>query len=482
MKLSKLTFYLAFSNLFSITLLAQVNIPEGVVYPDTLWSSTDSFYLASSTFDKIYAFPISAEDTINFGTYGHSRDVYFDIRTDLDSLRIRHVNYPEKQLIKIPLASPHDTTVCILRFQAANPVFTDEYIRNTRGVTSIEIPAVYELANIIMYLSDCSAKTQNRPQSGQYVSDVMTHFASLKDHDLIKVLNKQCADSNAYWDYYYSFRENSICFSIDENNILQYDRPYKHVTNGPSSLRAGEFRHLLYLVQDFAIQANFYAFYQDHISYYKILENRQTDLLPLKQMWQWLEREFPYRRDVYRVIFSPLIVGSHRTQRFVSGPLFEPNFIECLMFINSSEQIDVNSSYSEELKEGLRSGVVFTEIDHNYVNDASNEYRTEIKALITEKDFWATADAQGNYGTEPAIFNEYVTHGLFCLYAAEVYDEATAKEIITKRVKLMERRGFYRFNSYIERLSLLRKNNPGQTLYELYGKMIQEMHSIKKNP
>lgn len=482
MKLSKLTFHLLLSNLFSIALLAQVNIPEGVVYPDTLWSSTDSFYLASSTFDKIYTFPISAEDTINFGTYGHSRDVYFDVRTDLDSLRIRHVNYPSRQLIKIPIASPHDTTVCILRFQAANPVFTDDYIRNTRGVTSIEIPAVYELANIIMYLSDCSEKTYNRPQSGQYISDVLTHFGPLKDHDLIKVLNKQCADSNAYWDYYYSFRENSICFSLDENNILQYDRPYKHVMNGPSSLRGGEFRHLLYLIQDFAIQANFYAFYQDHISYYKTLEDRQTELLPLKQMWQWLETEFPYRRDAYRVIFSPLIAGSHSTQRFAGGPLSAPHFIECVMFINSSEKIDANASYSEELKEGLQSGIVFTEIDHNYVNPASDEYSGEIKALITEKDFWATAGAQGNYGSESAIFNEYVTHGLFCLYATEVYDEATAKEIIADRGKLMERRGFYRFNSFVEQLSSLRKDNPGQTIYELYSKIIQEMHSIKKNP
>lgn len=478
MKLSKLTFYLALSNLLSITLLAQVNIPEGVVYPDTLWSSTDSFYIASSTFDEIYTFPISAEDTINFGTYGHSRDVYFDVRTDLDSLRIRHVNYPARQLIKIPIASPQDTTICILRFQAANTDFSHEYIQKTRGITSIEIPAIYELANIIMYLSDCSAKTQNRPQSGQYVSDVMTHFASLKDHDLIKVLNKQCADSNIYWDYYYSFRENSICFSIDENNLLHYDRPYKHVRYGPSGLQGGEFRHLLYLVQDFAIQANFYAFYQDHISYYKVLENRQMELLPLKQMWQWLETEFPYRRDAYRVIFSPLILGSHSTQRFAGGPLSAPDFIECVMFINSSEQIDANSSYSEELKEGLHSGIVFTEIDHNYVNPASDEYRNEIKVLIAEKDFWATSDAQGNYGSEAAIFNEYVTHGLFCLYATEVYDDATAKEIIAARVKLMERRGFYRFNSFVERLSALRKNNPDPTIYELYGKIIQEMHSI----
>lgn len=48
-------------------MLAQVNIPEGVVYPDTLWSNTDSFYIASSTFEQLFAFPISKEDTINLG-------------------------------------------------------------------------------------------------------------------------------------------------------------------------------------------------------------------------------------------------------------------------------------------------------------------------------------------------------------------------------------------------------------------------------
>ncbi len=458
---------------------AQVNIPEGVIYPDTLWSSTDSFHIASSTSRTVYTFPISVEDTINFGTYGYSRDNYFTIYTDLGSLKVRHVNFPARQLVKIPIASPTDTTICILRFQAATCHFTDEYMKETRGLTSVQIPPVYELANIALYLSDCSVKTQNHPQGGAYIAAVLAHFSVFKDHPLVRALNKQCADPDAYWDYYYGFRESSVSFSIDEDNILQYDTPYKRVGYSPSGVPGGEFRNLLYLVQDFAMESDFYAFFSQHLPYYQALEERQAELLPIHQMWQWVEREFPYRRDVYRIIFSPLIGGSHFTERFENGPIFEPDFVECLMFIDSPEQIDANPAYSEELKEGLRSGVVFTEIDHNYINPASDEYRREVKALIADKDFWATEDAQRSYGSESAIFNEYATHSLFCLYVEETYNEATAKKVIADRVQLMERRGFYRFAAFNTAFSSLRKANPNQTIYELYGKMIQQMHTIK---
>jgi hypothetical protein len=465
--------------MISISLQAQANMPEGVVYPDTLWSSTDSFHIASTTFNESFTFPITAADTVNLGTNGNSRGGYFTIYTDLDSLRVRHVNFPAGQLIKIPIASPWDTTICILRFQASTSNFTDAYMREAKGKVSFRIPPVYELANIILYLSDCSVKTENHSQEGAYVADVVAHFSGMKSHDLIKALNTQCADADRFWDYYYSFRENSLCFSIDVDNILQYDTPYKHIRNGPSNIFGGEFRNLLYLIQDFAIQSGFYTFYNAHLPYYQTLEKRQAELLPVQQMWQWLEREFPYRRDAYGVVFSPLIEGSHSTQQLDYGPLSAPDFVECLMFINSSEFIDANPAYSEALKEGLHSGVVFTEIDHNYINPASDEYRPEVKALIADKDFWATEDAQRNYGSESAIFNEYATHSLFCLYVEETYNEATAKKVIADRVRLMERRGFYRFAAFNTAFSSLRKANPSQTIYELYGRMIEEMHAIK---
>ena len=258
-----------------------------------------------------------------------------------------------------------------------------------------------------------------------------------------------------------------------------YDTPYKHVWYDDSWVEGGYFRDLLYLVQDFVEQSNFRTFYQEHAAYYEALELRQSQLLPLNQMWAWIEKEFPQRMQAYKVVFSPLIVGSHSTQNFFRGPLFTPFFREAVMYINSPEAIDQREAYSEVLKEGLMSGIVFTEIDHNYVNPTSEESIDLIKALIDDKDFWATEEAQRGYSSEYAIFNEYMTHALFCLYVAETYETEVAEQVITRRNRLMDRRGFTKFTPFNSLLLELMRDREG-TVYESYDQLIAEMEALKR--
>ena len=199
--------------------------------------------------------------------------------------------------------------------------------------------------------------------------------------------------------------------------------------------------------------------------------------MPIQNMWQWLEKEFPQRMNAYKIIFSPLIGGSHSTQRFYNGFFQNPDYEECIMFVNSPSSLDEESEYSEQLKEGLMSGIVFTEIDHNYVNPTSKKNRGSIKTLIQNKDFWATAKAQNNYGSEYAIFNEYMTHSLFCLYVKENYPTKIAEQIIENRVQLMNRRGFIRFQSFNDRLLEFTANRT-QKIVESYADIIELMKGI----
>ncbi|MBK6500570.1 MAG: DUF4932 domain-containing protein [Saprospiraceae bacterium] len=445
-----------------------------MIFPDTLRSIKDSFYVMSPQFDKIYSQLITKEDTFNLGTAGY-KGVYMKIWTDIDTIIIPHVNYPLDQLLKIPVVSPRDTSMCILRFQGNSSNFNDKYLSLAKGKYKIEIPEVYELANIILYLSQCSNGTGNYPSS-EYANRVKIFFNAYKDHRLIQVLNNNCK-SDKIWNTYYGFRENSICFQF-ENGLLQYNTPYKHVYWDQSQINGGQFRNLLYLVQDFADRSNFQKFYSENINYYTKLVQRQYQLLPIEKIWKWLENEFPQKMQSYKILFSPLISGSHSTQKFYTGFWGEPEFVENVMFINSPEGIDLKNELSEIIKEGLISGIVFTEIDHNYVNPTSSENIVSIKELLKEKNFWAIAEAQKNYSSEYAIFNEYMTHSLFCIYVKENYKLSDANDIIKERVKLMVKRGFPKFDEFNKVLSNILKNRT-KTVYELYPEIINQMQSIK---
>ena len=167
------------------------NLLEEMWYPDTLKSGQDSFFIDSPQFDAPLICVIKNKDTVNWGTSGY-KGVYMKIWTDLDTIIVPHVNYPFRQFIKIPITSPTDTTHFVIRFQAANSDFNKAYIEKNKNNISFEIPETYELANIILYLSNCSEKTFNRPEKTEYIDKVEAHFGKFRQHKLIQILNKKC--------------------------------------------------------------------------------------------------------------------------------------------------------------------------------------------------------------------------------------------------------------------------------------------------
>ncbi len=456
--------------------LAAQTIENRIDFPDTLWAANDTFYVQGLSWDKEWSFSTTTRDTIDLGTDGYE-GMKMKVWTLNDTLDIPYVNFPEEQWLFVPIASPKDTTVYRLRFNPQSAVFSDQYIQEHTERISFQVPETYELANVILYLTECSNITNNHPTKTNYSKLVNEHFASFKNHPIIKILNRKCTGNN-HWSTYYGFRENSICFEFDKNGFLRYSTPYKHAWWDNSEIRGGEFRNLLYLIQDFSDKSRFREFYSVNQEYYLSLQKRQKELQPITRMWEWLEKEFPQKYDHYKIVFSPLIEGSHSTQKFYKGNFKDPIYQECIMFVNSSESIDSNSDYSEELRKGLLSGIVFTEIDHNYVNPTSRQNIQMIKELIIDKDKWATVEVQQNYRSEYAIFNEYMTHSLFCLYITENYTEKVKHKIIEKRIELMESRGFPKFKDFNNILIKQLKNRNG-TIYSKYLEIIEEMKTIK---
>ncbi len=444
------------------------NVPTEVVYPDTLHAPDDSLELYFPLGDARVRGSILDPDFDSWGTDGvpHRR---VEIRTLHDTVSLTSVNGILRQHIRLPVLGKTDTLLYTFRFNGANQPFPKEYRDRHAGTATFVIPEAYELANVILYLSELSDSTGNHP-AGNYAKAVETYFAPHKRHALIKLLDRYAAAD--YFDLYYSFRENAYGYRFDELDQLQAI-PYHHIVWPSQHPLSGEdglvFSNLLYLVQDFANQSNFRTFYRQHSDYYRELEATQQKLMPVEAMRRWLENEFPARIDHYGTVFSPLIGGSHSTQGFTHNPYDTlPGFTERIMFVNGPENI-LASGYDQREMEALHSGIVFTEIDHNYVNPISSQHKDVIQPIMGELVEWNSRAGSGYYDSAYATFNEYLTHALFCLYAQESYDTEVAGLVIEQREALMVRRDFPRFRAFnralMERFARDKRTQPLHASY-----------------
>ena len=454
------------------TFLAHQNFTHGqteFVHTKTLWSPNDTFAVRfSNSLSTPWTFQISKSDTTDVGTNGGvglKATIYFG----KDSLVIPYKNLPNWQVHFIPIQSPKGKTVYRLHFNAVMAAFSTEYIRLNKGKIQVAIPEVYELANIIWTLSPSGQRAKDLNKQGKYYEEVMSYFNPLLNHPIFK--NLDFGDSN-YAKNYYDFRENSFCYHFNEAKLMTKG-PYYYVMGNDRENHSSLFKTLLPLVEDFAKKSKYRSFYKAHKAFYDSLIQKEARLVPVREMWNWLEQEFPEEKyDCYKIIFSPLIRGSHSTQNFFSYQ--NELYSETVMFVAGPGIYD-NQELSDKQKEGLLSGIVFTEIDHNYVNPVSYKYAKLIDTIFSQRQLWVNpGDRSGFYTTPMSVFNEYMTHSLFCLYVLEKYDKATADYIIKAREALMvERRSYSKFREFNNQLIRLRKKNSNVKAVDLFPKILE---------
>lgn len=344
--------------------------------------------------------------------------------------------------------------------------FPAEYIRDNRGTVSFELPEVFELANIIVAVSDYGREHKFRVnKEGAYYREVMDHFSEFSDHPLIEKL--ELSDENI--GNYYSFRNQSYLYSFRNGELAR-------CTMRRSIPGNALFRENLDLIENFASVSGFRHFFASHREYYEEQRELYQSRLPVRKMWNWLEDEFPLTYDHYVIVFSPLIGASHNTVRYEDS-----GFRECIMFVSGPDFYNTLVSegrISREMEEALLSRLVFTEIDHNYVNRISGRYKNSIDRALTPLDYWNT---QNGYRTPQLTFNEYVTWGLFSLYAYDVYPPEIYKQIEKHVIVSMENRGFLRFNEFNDFfIELYRQKKKNQKISRFFPKIIDWF--ITENP
>ena len=325
--------------------------------------------------------------------------------------------------------------------------YTDDYIEKNKGKVLVEIPEVFELANIAIAISDYGLNDPWRVhKQGAYYKRLLEHFKPFKDHTLI-------AESDLNYNFTYNFRDNSVCYVFKGDKII-------HGGLYSNMRRPNLFKKHLTLVEDFAKVSNFGKFYRDNLPYYQEQIRLYRNKVPVRRMWTWLEERFPARHDCYKVVFSPLIGSSHETCSFENN-----GFSETIMFISGPGE---PQDFTDAVGEGLLSRVVFTEIDHNYVNRVTKQHVRRVNEAFADLDAW---NKQTGYRRPEYTFNEYMTWAVFVLYAYDNYEKQDA-EVIVKRSAvdtMVHHRKFVRFKEFAhELLKLYRNRAKGQSIPDLY--------------
>jgi hypothetical protein len=437
----------------------------------SFWCPNDSFAIVFKGYPDPSYYAVS-KNKVSPGTDAAPNN-YATIYYGSDSLRLNYHNkLPYAHIIYVNFTSPKGKTKLRFHFNDLSCYFPAAYMEKNKGNAQFDIPEVYELANIIWTLSPSGERATDLYKQGEYYNRVLAYFKPYMDHPVFKALD---FPDSVYANKYYEFRENSFAFNFQDpalgssNTKLLFNGPYYYVY-GDELADSSLFGKLKPLVEDFAMRSKFRQFYKSNLNYYSTEIQRQKELLPVRKMWNWLEDQFPKTKyQSYRIVSSPLIGGSHSTQNYATYNKTEW-FSESAMFICGTGRYDKMPDLSEKQKEGLMSGIVFTEIDHNYINRVTNRYTKQVDSIFSNRDIWAKhGNSSDFYGSPVSVFNEYMTHAAFCLYILDSYDKPTADFVIDKREDLMvNRRNFIRFREFDKELIRLRKEHSDLKVVELY--------------
>lgn len=337
--------------------------------------------------------------------------------------------------------------------------FSDSYISQHQDKYFIEIPEVYELANIIM-----AVKYQNSnndyfiEKNTSYFKTVIDNFNPYKTTELFKQFNYSETDflNN------YSFRENSYRCIFSEGQIIS-DNIYLKETWSPNIFE----KHIDH-IQAFSEESNFQVFYNENNEFYASQIALYDSLIPLRHMWDWLETNFTSKINCYKIIISPLTTGSHSTQQYESN-----EYKETLMFVQGFNR-EIDSFDSINIAINIR--YVFTEIDHNYVNSVTDKYRNELNKSMADLNSWRKKNQMNEmYNDAYKIFNEYLTWAIYDLYISEFYLPNTYDKIQNTTVSFMEnQRGFIKFREFEKYLVNLYNNRAdNERLENLYPQILE---------
>lgn len=313
----------------------------------------------------------------------------------------------------------------------------------------LETPAVYELMQVISAFTEVSQNTANLlDKSTTYYKEVEKHFKELSHHEIVKSFNASLVE-NGNNATYNAARFLSLSYQIDDQNNISYNKDI-NIMRWLMRLAGLKFFTMepdISLIEDFAKKSNFIQFYNAHENYYKAVRSDVLLTTDFEGMRSWLENRAKFDYNSYRVIYSSLTGGSHFTVSLKDKRLKKE---QVLIFVSPvKNDLDSMTIRELEIQSAWSSRVSFTEIDHNYVNPITDKYLAEVNDAMPDYTKWNKKNYNNSYETPYGTFNEYMTWGLFSLYAKEKFSIENLDTILQIHTDFMvDRRGFHRFKDF----------------------------------
>jgi hypothetical protein len=410
-------------------------------------------------FNGINNLPV--EFPYDFGTKAASTPLTLVSEQDSIVLLLKHGGQTNFQIIR---QEKGDTVHCHF---SSHPfvkaaVFSDAYKKANQGKTIIDIPEVHELINVIFALTDYG-KTEAIYKETAYYPAMMQHFTPYRNSRAVQVLDSLLRTSG---DQYHNLKMDSYAFRFQGDKIVNggvYNR-----------ISWGEVNTLLpyiSLLEQFASQSKFRSFFQKQQPYYTSLITDFKKNVDVATMKTWLDKHFPTRRySAIKVIFSPLVGWNQSANNFSDNNFTEAQAHVNFPFVDAAQKIQPSA-----ITRGQRMKIVFTELNHSYLNPEADKHPTSVYEAFKNMTDWITAGTPSiNYNSEMLCFEEYMNYALVTLLFNDLFDAKTFS-ILNEGIEsnMVKNRGFRRFREFDqELLRLYRHRKPGQTVADLYPAII----------
>ncbi len=329
---------------------------------------------------------------------------------------------------------------------------------DTDGVISVEYPEVYELANIVLALTDygITDKWQVRKDFAYY-EEMRKYFEPYMGHPLLDSVNF----SRERWEEYLSYRTDSYAFELDGDSRLKR-------RNNFQSFDIKTFDEFKSLTEDFARKSNFRVFFKERQEYRQQIIQRYRDEYLLAEMKAFLTKEFGdfFGDKKYSIVISPFVYAQNLHRDIDSNwtadfPTIAKPVIEGRKFENKEDK-------SAEIH------TLFTEMDHGYVNPTTEKY--DIKARFDEK-LWDDESGYSNSGN--AVFNEYMTWAVFDIFNSIYFPEFAGKVNLNWHFQ-NDTRGFIYSDLFASKLKEIYNKYKGRRkIKDLYPELLEWTKEIQ---
>ncbi len=367
------------------------------------------------------------------------------------------------------------TQIIGVRFTPA-AVFDEKYRTARTGKTFIDIPEVYELVNIAIAMTPTGINDKNLIfQNSDYYKRVRAWFDKYQNHPLLAAL-----DAELKKDQYFNLKMNGNAFEFDKNGKIVQSKVFDRTGWGAKNI----LRPFLNALQSFSDTTNFRKFYKENRKTYDEQIRFYRETADIAEMKRWLDKNFPSSKDYdsYNIIFSPLVSYNQSTIWFESN-----GFKELQPHVNFPYPQDLDRFFkdvklSEKAGTIFRGNIVFTEINHGYINPEAEKYAERIGKAISNRDHWVDKTRSANYYGGNAAFNEYMNWALVSLRIVDYVPAEEQDKLIAAIDEMMtRRRGFPQFAALDKFLiELYKTRKPNQTLADLYPQIIEWFE--KNNP